>query len=397
MADWLLRNEIIETARAEAAIRSVPRHVFVPHVPVEQAYGHDSVTTRRDEAGVPISSASGPGVVARMLEQLAVRPGDRVLEIGAGTGYNAALLAYLAGPDGQVTTIDVDDDIVADARSHLRAAGYGRVTVVKGDGAAGYPAHAPYDKIIVTAGAWDLPAAWREQMTVCARLVVPLRMRGFTRSIAFDRDGDVLRGREMSECGFMPMRGPGLMPERNITIRAGSDPAVILRIDDEIHADEAALAQSLAAEPSVTWTGVHVPPGPLIHMDFWLGSIENYCRVLLLDGARTRGLPAAAYDYGSMGAYDRGTFAYLTRRDTSPADHDTDGPSQELGVCICGPSGDPLAERIITRLQAWSRELPSATRLHVDAYPAGAAPGTDNVLMVIKKHHTELHACTSTA
>jgi protein-L-isoaspartate(D-aspartate) O-methyltransferase len=81
--------------------------------------------------------------VARMLGQLDMRRGHHVLEIGAGTGYNAALLAHLAGPDGQVTTIDLDEDIVADARSHLARAGYGNVTVVRGDGNAGCPRMPP--------------------------------------------------------------------------------------------------------------------------------------------------------------------------------------------------------------------------------------------------------------
>jgi len=397
MAGWLLRNDIIKTPRVEVAIRRVPRHLFVPDVSLDKGYGHDSVITSRDKAGITISSASGPGVVAQMLEQLTVQPGDRILEIGAGTGYNAALLADLAGPDGQVTTLDVDEDIVADARHHLDSAGYGQVTVVHGDGTAGYPGNAPYDRVIVTCGAWDLPPAWRDQMTADARLVVPLRMRRFTRSIAFDRDGDVLRGQDMSECGFMPMRGPGLMPERTITIRAGEHPVVILRIDDNTPVDEDALSTALSSEPVVTWTGVIVPLAPFTQMDFWLGDVENYCRVLLLDGARTRGLPAPAYDYGSMGVYRHGTFAYLTHRDTGTAGSTSGGAMQELGVVGCGPAGASLCEQMTSRLQAWSRALPSVTSLRVDAYPAGVVPGADGALMVISKHHAELHACISTA
>lgn len=397
MTDWLLRNDMIRTPQVEAAIRRVPRHVFVPRASAEEAYGHDSVVTRRDEAGIAISSASGPGIVAAMLEQLDVHPGHRVLEIGAGTGYNAALLAHLAGPRGQVTTIDLDEDIVAEARGHLGAAGYGGVTVVRGDGAAGCPGNAPYDRIVVTAGAWDLPPAWREQLAPDGRLVVPLRMRGFTRAVAFDRDGDVLRGRSMFECGFMPMRGPGVMAERNITIRAGQDRAVILRIDDGKPADEAALGDALTAQPLVTWTGVTVPPGEFEHMDFWLAGLDGFCRVLLLDGARAYGLPEPAYSYGSMGAFERGTFAYLTRRDAGHGDGPAARPMQELGVCACGPSGESLAGQVTARLRAWSRDLPSVTRLSIDAHPAGAAPGTDGTILVIKKHYTELHAYVSAA
>ena len=94
-----------------------------------------------------------------MLEQLDARPGHRILEIGTGTGINAALLAELAGPGGHVTTIDIDEDIVTAARRNLDAAGYRhQVTVLCADGADGDPGGGTaYDRIIATAGAWDLP------------------------------------------------------------------------------------------------------------------------------------------------------------------------------------------------------------------------------------------------
>src|SRR6478609_10266925 len=114
MVDELVRGGSVRTPRVEAAMRAVPRHTFVPAVPAAAAYAHDGVVTHPGADGRPRSMASAPGIVAQMLEQLDVRPGDRVLEIGAGTGYNAGLLAYLAGPAGRVTTLDIDED-VADA------------------------------------------------------------------------------------------------------------------------------------------------------------------------------------------------------------------------------------------------------------------------------------------
>jgi protein-L-isoaspartate(D-aspartate) O-methyltransferase len=395
MAEWLLRNHVIRAPQVEEAMRSVPRHLFIPQASVEAAYEHRAVVTRRDEAGIAISSASEPGIVAQMLGQLDVQQGHHVLEIGAGTGYNAALLAHLAGPNGQVTTIDLDEDIVTDARTHLAAAGYGSVTVIQGDGAAGCPGNAPYDRIIVTAGAWDLPPAWREQLTAAGRLVVPLRMRGFTRSIAFERDGNVLRGQGMSECGFMPMRGPAAITERNLVISAGQDPVVVLRIDDEKPADESALSGALRERPVVAWTGIVVPPGDLEHMDFWLADLDGYCRVLLLGPARALGLPEPVYDYGSMGAYTGGTFAYLTRRDAGQ-----EGAGgvlmQEIGVCTCGPAGGSLASQVTARLDAWNRAKPSIGTLRIDAYPAGTAadPGA---FLAIRKLYTELHAYAGAA
>src|SRR5215472_4204896 len=98
--------------RVLAAIRAVPRHAFVPGASLADAYNPDlAVITERGAGGTPLSCASVPCLVAAMLEQLDVRDGHRVFEAGAGTGWNAALLATLAGPGGQVSTIDIDPDI----------------------------------------------------------------------------------------------------------------------------------------------------------------------------------------------------------------------------------------------------------------------------------------------
>src|SRR5258708_24206156 len=98
--------------------------------------------------------------MAIMVEQLALQPGDRILEIGAGTGYNAALMAHLVGPKGQVVTVDIDQDTAAAAQAHLATAGADDIRVLCGDGALGYPEAAPYDRIILTAGTWDIAPAW---------------------------------------------------------------------------------------------------------------------------------------------------------------------------------------------------------------------------------------------
>ncbi len=177
LVDELCEWEPFRVAAVENAMRTVLRHLFLSGVPIEEAYSHDNIVTYRDSEGVAVSSASQPGIVGAMLEQLDVRPGYRVLEIGAGTGYNAALVASLAGPEGEVTTVDIDEDVTEDARRNLAAAGYGRVRVICGDGEDGYPAAAPFDRIIVTGGAWDTPSAWLEQLASGGRIVVPLRVR----------------------------------------------------------------------------------------------------------------------------------------------------------------------------------------------------------------------------
>lgn len=112
-AGYSLRDEV------EHALRSVQRHLFVPDTPLEEAYANDIVVTKRAADDQVLSCLSQPSIVALQLGQLDVQPGHRVLEVGAGVGYNAALLAHLAGPHGHVTAIDVDADLVDEAPSGL--------------------------------------------------------------------------------------------------------------------------------------------------------------------------------------------------------------------------------------------------------------------------------------
>ncbi len=113
-----------------------------------------------------------------MLDAFDVKPGMRALEIGAGSGYNAALLAHLVGDDGHVVTVDLEDFLVEKARRQLAAASFTQVQVVRGDGALGYPPSAPYDRIVATVGLPDIPPAWPEQLAPGGRIVAPLHMGG---------------------------------------------------------------------------------------------------------------------------------------------------------------------------------------------------------------------------
>src|SRR5512146_3300442 len=109
--------------RVEAAFRAVPRHLFLPDLTPEEAYRDEAIPTKRLQTGQIVSSSSQPSIMAIMLEQLALEPGQRVLEIGAGTGYNAALIAHLVGETGHVVSLDIDQDIVDAAWLHLAATG----------------------------------------------------------------------------------------------------------------------------------------------------------------------------------------------------------------------------------------------------------------------------------
>lgn len=208
----------VRTAAVRGAFTAVPREAFVPEVAaadgLEAVYEDVALVTKRDADGVPVSSSSQPQIMAVMLELLGCRPGDRVLEIGAGTGYNAALLAHLVGPGGTVVTVDIDPAVAAGARAHLVAAGLGgragAVEVVHGDGRAGAPHRAPFDRIIATASVPRVPSAWAEQLAPHGTLVAPVWLgerMDHQVVAAFGAAGTGLRSRAVVAGGFMELRG----------------------------------------------------------------------------------------------------------------------------------------------------------------------------------------------
>lgn len=351
------------------AMRIVPRHLFVPEAPLSRAYSQEAVGTHRDAAGTVLSSASGPSLVAGMLTELDLRPGHRVLEIGAGTGYNAALIRHLVGARGAVTTVDILEAAATDARASLDAVGYDDVEVVCADGDLGFPANAPYDRVIVTVGAWDVAQAWTEQLTPDGVLVVPLRMNGVTRSIVLGRTERGWRSRELSECGFTPMRGDDKVGEPIVRLR-GKTGLVELRTDDDRAIDEAALRGVLDRAPSIRWTGVTTRHGIVDNLDFRLAELDGFCRVIVRD--RTGLVPPVHY-WGSMGVTAGGTFVYLTTRPVDDPAGDT--ALQELGVCAYGPDPTGLAEQAAGRVLAWRADTEplwiEVVPLDSPAVPAG--------------------------
>jgi protein-L-isoaspartate(D-aspartate) O-methyltransferase len=222
----LLREADAASERILDAFARVPRHPFLPEVPLDVVYTDDAIVTHAD-GGVPTSSSTQPSLMARMLDQLAVGPGDRVLEVGAGTGYNAALLAALGAA---VTTVELQPGVADSARANLRPTGVpvaadggewpaaaervepGSVRVVTGDGAA--PPAGRYDRVIVTAGCWSLPAALTDALADDGVLVAPLRINGVELVLPLRRAGALLRGAGGIPCGFMPLRGDDARPWR---------------------------------------------------------------------------------------------------------------------------------------------------------------------------------------
>jgi protein-L-isoaspartate(D-aspartate) O-methyltransferase len=239
------------------AFWAVPRHRFLPgRFWVDDQWGRPEPISRDEEPerwwewayrNVPIltqfddgrtvwpdtdgevctSSASKPEHVLRMLDTLEVRVGQRVLEIGTGTGYNAALLAARLGA-GSVLTVEIDPGLACAAREALAGAGF-EVTVVAGDGTGGYPAGAPYDRVIATAAVrvGELPGCWLAQARPGGVIVTPMRT-DFGGSVALvrftvGREGTMV-GQPVGRVGFMAARGQRT-PDWSISELDPDDPA----------------------------------------------------------------------------------------------------------------------------------------------------------------------------
>ena len=353
LTDRLCVQNVVRTPGIRAAFLLVPREEFVPGVSLEQVYADNAVYTKADAAGISISAASQPRIVAMMLEQLNAQPGERIFEAGAGTGLNAALMAAIVGAGGHVTTVDVDEDLVDGAREHLAAAGVHNVEVVLGDGALGHPDGAPYDRIIATVGAYETPTAWLEQLAPHGRLVVPLRLRGAaSRSIVFERGRDGWRSIGSELAVFMPLRGIGddarrvvaLTPEEDVTLQVHQDQVV----------DAHALAGVLDTKRHEIWTKVVFPPMvPYEWMDLWLACrLGNaLMRMSVQSTAVDRGQVTPMFGWGSMATTQGRDLAYLTVRPAPPAEDG--GKLYEVGVIGHGPTGQDLAQQVAQEVLTW--------------------------------------------
>jgi protein-L-isoaspartate(D-aspartate) O-methyltransferase len=235
MVDRLIAEGTLWSPALIAAFRSTPRHRFLDRVfqlqrrsnrwrevltrepgpeELRLLYSDRALITRLSPASgaipsMPISSSSQPSLMSQMLEDLKLTGGLSVLEIGAGTGYNAALLAHVVRP-GRVTSMDVDKEVLAEAWDHLRGFPDREVVLKHADGRSGFAESAPYDRIMVTAATPDLEPAWLEQLADRGLLLAPLMLAP---GLAFVVRGTVtdgyFHGRLTRAAYFMPLRAEG--------------------------------------------------------------------------------------------------------------------------------------------------------------------------------------------
>jgi protein-L-isoaspartate(D-aspartate) O-methyltransferase len=408
LAERVISVNKIQNPRVAAALRDVPRHLFLPHLPPESAYRDDAIVTKRDADGQPISSSSQPAIMAIMLDQLGLVPGQRVLEIGAGTGYNAALMRHIVGPSGTVVSLDIEPELVTTARDHLASAGYPDVIVVAADGAEGYPPEALYDRVIATVGVSDLAPAWLSQAGPGGRIVVPLDVRGTQLAAAFERHGQGGRWTSVSlaPCGFMRLRGSLAGPERVVTVQPGLTVLLPdgLTLSDGKEADADALAGFLAGPSVQLPTEVRTLAVQMVWgLSLWLATRDaRSCSVAQERpaGYAGRRLPAEAQAAVRTGAtrlarapvrsrgmrltsgiLDSGGIALLTATSRAGAGGNAGEPSRlTLEVTGYGPHASALAAGLTAEVMAWDQAgQPGVAGLHVDAYPRSAADEPDPV------------------
>ncbi|RCG19044.1 methyltransferase, FxLD system [Sphaerisporangium album] len=398
IASESLRNEMVDRLAAdhhakglalrpevEAAMRTVPRELYTPGIPLEEAYENTAIITKR-VGEENISSVSAPFLIAEMLGQaadaLGRMEGRHVLEVGSG-GYNASLLRELVGPAGSVTTVDIDPDVTDRAAACLEAAGYNDVIVVCADAEQPIEPGRRYDLIIVTAGAWDVAPAWRDQLAEDGVLVVPLRTFGMTRSWALRRSGDHLVSESHRQCGFVSVQGAGAHEVRYVDIADG----VHLRLDEGQQIDPAVVADILTKPREEAWAGLSLPPRTVLaDLNLWLAThliceVQEFVVLSAQEGAVSSGIVAPSWRFGTPATLHDGTFAYRSALRWT-------GRLFDLGAYAHGPEAALAAGRMVEHMRAWVDAGSPSPVLHVLPAPAPDGDLPDGV--VLDKRHSRL-------
>ncbi len=409
LIDDLKQRGLIKSVRVEDAFRSVLRHLFLPDVPLEQVYSDRAISAKQDPEGKWISSSSQPAIMAIMLEQLDLGPGHKVLEIGTGPGYNAALMAHSVGETGQVVTVEIDEDLAQSARQHLAEAGFDRVRVLHADGGYGDPGAAPFDRIILTVGAPDITPAWWNQLKPDGRLVLPLLLRGSMKSIAFKQEGDHLKSLSVTDCGFISLRGDFASSQMS-RIPLGPEPGLYLELMDEALIDSLAVYDQLTGSSSDWAAGVDCIAWDLLggHLWTWLALHEPHIQRLVAEGemvGKNIVPPVLGFDARQKSSatavwVEENGLAALMR----PPDQSLPIITPELGFLPDSPATQPfplyirqfgpdqsISERLVGLIQDWKAAgSPPSERMKIRAYRADSDYQPSAGEMVVQKQWTKL-------
>jgi protein-L-isoaspartate(D-aspartate) O-methyltransferase len=328
--------------------------------PLRLIYADEALITRLSD-NVGTSSSSQPSLVAQMLHLLELRPGMRLLEIGAGTGYNAALLAESVGDASLVTTLDIQADVVEQTRRNLARAGYGAVRVLHRDGFYGAPEGAPFERIVATVGCPEISPRWVEQLAPSGFMLIPLRHAGANPLVRIWREGsagDTVVGRVVSFSGFMAIQGA-------------------LRVEGYYHGppsppdaaeEERPLWPGLAAPGAADPAPPQPPPGPSP-----VGPVAP-ASGQVRDGPAGERVSGPLIDFWFfLGLRDARTRMFRWLNSFGVADPATRRSARIEGGRLVGEPA--LLSELDAHYQEWLRlGAPSMTRFRLHLVPAGADP-----------------------
>ncbi|MBF9071859.1 methyltransferase, FxLD system [Streptacidiphilus fuscans] len=365
MVDELRAKKWIRTQPVADAMGALAKESFLPGTDLALMYSvDDTVPVKYGANGNTISSASAPWLVAYMLEEAQIKPGDRVLEIGGARGINAALAARLVGPGGRVVSVEIDPELVDDAQAALAAAGITNVDMRCGDGHYGAADAGPFDAVIVTAQATELAPAWRDQLSPGGRIVVPLTLLGLSRCYTFQAavDGGWRADRQLL-CGFVAMQGDGAHQSERIDLPGGG----VLRVTDALALDADAVLDLARAKQERVWTGVRVARmEPVIpHLDQFLSTqFTPYLRYLGPTGKDLEpgGEQLAWLGIGHSATVTGSALAYVAMRELDETYH-------EFGVIAHGPGAEQTGQRLAELIRRWDAEFRGGPDAFVRAFP----------------------------
>ena len=362
MVASLERAGAVRSGPVRRAFRGVPRELFVPEIAARDGLAaiyrpELALATAKDSRGMAISSSSAPIIMGLMLEALRLSPGQKVLEIGAGTGYNAALLKSLVGDAGRVTSVDIESSFARRARRALADAGYS-CRIVVGDGRDGWAPGAPYDRIVVTAASGAVEQVWRDQLIDGGLIELPFRVTsGFLPQlvVTFRREGDSLRSVAVLSGMFMALRdreGANSPIDHDPTLR-------VVTGEEGRSAVSASLSGQALSKLSVT-------------------ARQRALALLLGKGRRLRTFPSAS---------GLGLITFLQLSGVGHLAHCSVG--ERYGVAIVGPGGSSVLTLTRTPgqsvwMQVWGQEpAEHLISTHVEGWERLGGPALNDLRLTV--------------
>jgi protein-L-isoaspartate(D-aspartate) O-methyltransferase len=202
LIESLVRRKYISKPDVVRAMVRVPRHEFMPEKIRDFAYNDCPQAIGEGQ------TISAPHMVGIMVEKLDLRSGQKIFEVGGGSGYHAAVVAEVVGPAGHVYSMEYIEPLARRARLNIEKCGLGNVvTILSGDGSLGYPPQAPFDRIFVTCAAPEVPPPLLDQLADRGKMLVPAGGRHFQTLVYCEKKGDKIIKKDMGGCVFVPLRG----------------------------------------------------------------------------------------------------------------------------------------------------------------------------------------------